>query len=73
MWYTPLGFLLTMILGFVISAGYKKFTKNSIIGPDPDLMTPFVAARMRKRREDLAETTTSQVFVLSTKEIVPTQ
>ncbi|XP_043283568.1 putative sodium-dependent multivitamin transporter [Venturia canescens] len=73
MWYTPIGFLCTIVLGFALSVLIRKLSKNTIVEPEPDLFTPIVAARMRRRREDLAKTTTSQVFVLSTKEIVPTQ
>ncbi|KAK2585882.1 hypothetical protein KPH14_010471 [Odynerus spinipes] len=62
-WYPAIGFNTTVTVGYLISLIVKKFTQDTR-EPDPNLFTPFVAARIRKRRQDAQRVTSSQMFVL---------
>ncbi|XP_076762932.1 putative sodium-dependent multivitamin transporter isoform X1 [Xylocopa sonorina] len=64
MWYNPLGLLITMVVGYVISLITNRIFRKDAREPDPSLFIPFLASRIRRRREDAAKTTSSQVFVL---------
>lgn len=73
MLYTPIGVLTTMVFGYIASIIVRCLSKNAIVEPDPDLFTPILAARIKRRRGDNGKTTASQVFVLSSKEFVPSE
>lgn len=53
MWYCPIGFVVTLVLGFFIS-----FVENMVSGrkeefKDPNLFFPMVAKRMRRKQREL--------------------
>ncbi|XP_011642331.1 putative sodium-dependent multivitamin transporter [Pogonomyrmex barbatus] len=51
MWYCPLGFLLTIITGWIVSWITNCFLKGDLIEIDPILFSPIVAGRIQKRKE----------------------
>ncbi|KAK2576668.1 hypothetical protein KPH14_005329 [Odynerus spinipes] len=51
MWYCPLGFLSTFLIGWIISWLTRIIFKEKEIALDPNLFTPIVASRIRKRLE----------------------
>ncbi|XP_047343864.1 putative sodium-dependent multivitamin transporter isoform X3 [Vespa velutina] len=62
-WYPVIGMLLTIIVGYLTSL----ITNNCISNTreyDPNLFTPFIAARIKKRRQNEQRVTSSQMFVL---------
>ncbi|XP_014607608.1 PREDICTED: putative sodium-dependent multivitamin transporter [Polistes canadensis] len=62
-WYPVIGFVMTVIIGYLSSLIINKFIKDRR-EPDPNLFTPFVAARIKRRRQDEQRVTSSQMFVL---------
>ncbi|XP_016841737.2 putative sodium-dependent multivitamin transporter [Nasonia vitripennis] len=64
MWYSPMGLTITIVVGYISSLIFRKFSSSTPIEPDPSLFTPLVARRIRRRRADAARTTSSQVFTL---------
>ncbi|XP_014469743.1 PREDICTED: putative sodium-dependent multivitamin transporter isoform X2 [Dinoponera quadriceps] len=55
MWYCPLGFVLTFVLGLIVSNLIHLFKKDQKDDLDPDLFFPIVARRIRYRqRTDIA-------------------
>lgn len=50
MWYSPLGFLITFILGLFVSNLSRLFTKDQSDELDPNLFFPLIARRIRYRR-----------------------
>ncbi|XP_050591200.1 putative sodium-dependent multivitamin transporter [Bombus affinis] len=67
MWYNPLGLTITLIVGYVTSLITNKIFYKNAREPEPNLFFPFLAARIRRRREDAQKTTNSQVFVLENR------
>lgn len=67
MWYNPLGLAITLIVGYVTSLITNKIFYKNAREPEPNLFFPFLAARIRRRREDTQKTTNSQVFVLENR------
>ncbi|XP_048505782.1 putative sodium-dependent multivitamin transporter isoform X2 [Athalia rosae] len=51
MWYCPLGFLTSTIFGLIASYLLRFIFKEETVELDPDLLVPFLASRLRKRRE----------------------
>ncbi|XP_023246810.1 putative sodium-dependent multivitamin transporter isoform X2 [Copidosoma floridanum] len=49
-WYSVIGFLITMALGYVISNLSRVALKIPHDEPDPQLFFPFIASRIKKRR-----------------------
>lgn len=64
MWYTPLGFTVTMIVGYLTSLATNRIFQKDTREPDPSLFIPYLASRIRRRRETAGKTTSSQVFML---------
>ncbi|KAL2717992.1 putative sodium-dependent multivitamin transporter, partial [Vespula squamosa] len=62
-WYSMIGSVLTIIIGFSISLIAKKFVDNTR-EHNPNLFVPFVAARIKRRRRKEEMVTSSQMFVL---------
>jgi len=55
MWYAPLGFLITFILGLFISGLFRLFIKDQNDKLDPNLFFPVIARRIYyRRRRDIA-------------------
>ncbi|XP_072762274.1 putative sodium-dependent multivitamin transporter [Anoplolepis gracilipes] len=50
MWYAPLGFLITFIVGLIISGLSRLFIKDQNDKLDPNLFFPVIARRIRYRR-----------------------
>lgn len=68
MWYPTIGLAVTLIVGTIVSVIAGKLCRGVVRESDPELFTPFLASRIRRRRAELGKTTSSQVFVLETKE-----
>lgn len=66
-WYNPLGFLITLIVGYVTSLITSRIFHKDAREPDPSLFVPFLASRIRRRRQNEGKTTNSQVFVLESR------
>ncbi|XP_029165798.1 putative sodium-dependent multivitamin transporter [Nylanderia fulva] len=64
LWYNPMGLIITLVVGYTASLAVQFIQRRSIIEHDPSLFMPFVAARIRRRRQDAQKTTNSQLFVL---------
>ncbi|KAL6429900.1 hypothetical protein ACFW04_007636 [Cataglyphis niger] len=65
LWYNPMGLIITLVVGYTASYIVRLIQRGRIIEHDPSLFVPFVAARIRRRRQDAQKTTNSQIFVLS--------
>lgn len=52
MWYSPLGFLITFILGLLVSNLSRVFIKNQNDELDANLFFPVIARRIRYRRHN---------------------
>lgn len=55
MWYCPLGFLVTVIVGCITSWIARRIFKEKLTEVDPSLLSPIMAERVRKRREKTSE------------------
>ncbi|XP_077271822.1 putative sodium-dependent multivitamin transporter [Temnothorax americanus] len=64
LWYNPIGLTITLIVGYVASIIVRLIQGGNDIEHDPSLFVPFLAARIRRRRQDAQKTTNSQLFVL---------
>ncbi|XP_058794304.1 putative sodium-dependent multivitamin transporter [Phymastichus coffea] len=64
MWYSPMGATITLVVGYLASLLFDKFSRERPIEPDPSLFTPMLAERIRRKRSDAAKTTSSQVLAL---------
>ncbi|XP_043283569.1 putative sodium-dependent multivitamin transporter [Venturia canescens] len=62
--YTPIGTLTTLIFGYVASIAVRCFSKTTS-EVDPDLLTPYLAARIRKKDSNGIETPSREDDVLS--------
>ncbi|XP_026675242.1 putative sodium-dependent multivitamin transporter isoform X4 [Ceratina calcarata] len=67
MWYTPLGLVITLLVGYVTSLVTNRILYKNARELNPSLFVPMLAARIRRRREDAAKTTSSQMFVLENR------
>ncbi|XP_035732267.1 putative sodium-dependent multivitamin transporter isoform X1 [Vespa mandarinia] len=63
-WYPVIGMLLTIIVGYLTSLITNNCIGNTRDCIDPNLFTPFIAARIKKRRQNEQRVTSSQMFVL---------
>lgn len=52
MWYCPLGFLTTFVIGLLLSFGFKRIFNEQKVEPDPNLYFPVIANRIRRRIEE---------------------
>ncbi|OXU26138.1 hypothetical protein TSAR_003324 [Trichomalopsis sarcophagae] len=70
-WYSAIGFVITMFIGIVISYLTRAMCKKEDDELDPDLFFPFIAKRMRKRMQFQAEMetnlTTNALYVFDSK------
>ncbi|KAG7188806.1 hypothetical protein KM043_008417 [Ampulex compressa] len=64
MWHNPMGCAITIMLGLLTSLIARKVLPRSRPQPDPELFVPFLASKIKRRRQDAEKTTSSQVFVL---------
>ncbi|XP_076678763.1 putative sodium-dependent multivitamin transporter [Andrena cerasifolii] len=64
MWYTPMGFTITMVVGYLTSLATNRIFQKDTREHDPSLFIPYLASRIRRRRETAEKTTSSQVFML---------
>ncbi|XP_076242296.1 putative sodium-dependent multivitamin transporter [Calliopsis andreniformis] len=64
MWYCPLGMVVTLVVGSLVSLATNRIFRKDTRELDPDLFIPMLAARIKRRRENVAKTTSSQVFML---------
>lgn len=49
LWYTPIGASMTVIIGVIASIIINKLSKTPRPDLEPNLFTPFVAARIKRR------------------------
>ncbi|XP_012541878.1 putative sodium-dependent multivitamin transporter [Monomorium pharaonis] len=69
LWYNPMGLTITLIVGYVASITVRLIQGGNNIEHDPSLFVPFLAARIRRRRQNAQKTTNSQIFVLEPSRI----
>lgn len=69
LWYNPMGLTITLVVGYTASFIVRLIQRRNIIEHDPSLFMPFVASRIRRRRQDEQKTTNSQLFVLESSHI----
>ncbi|XP_014206986.1 putative sodium-dependent multivitamin transporter [Copidosoma floridanum] len=55
MWYSAIGFIITMVIGYAVSHLSRIFNKKDADELDPDLFFPFVSRRIKRRRQHLTE------------------
>ncbi|XP_076388479.1 putative sodium-dependent multivitamin transporter isoform X1 [Megachile rotundata] len=67
MWYSPMGLGITLIVGYLTSLVARRICHRDSREPDPNLFTPLLASRIKRRREDAEKTRNSQVFVLESR------
>nr|XP_034178422.1 putative sodium-dependent multivitamin transporter [Osmia lignaria] len=67
MWYSPMGLTITLLVGYLTSLLAKRICQKDTREPDPNLFTPLLASRIKRRREDAEKTRSSQVFVLENR------
>ncbi|XP_015517323.1 putative sodium-dependent multivitamin transporter isoform X1 [Neodiprion pinetum] len=67
MWYAPLGLVVSVVVGLAVSSLVHLVRKKHLPELNPDLFTPLVAKRIRRRRVDVTKTTNSQIFTLQTQ------
>ncbi|KAF3425527.1 hypothetical protein E2986_05638 [Frieseomelitta varia] len=67
LWYNPLGLIITLIMGYLISLITNKILYKNARELEPSLFTPLLASRIRRRRQDADKTTSSQLFVLENR------
>ncbi|XP_076644471.1 putative sodium-dependent multivitamin transporter [Halictus rubicundus] len=65
--YLPLGTFITVVTGYVASLIVNKFFPKYSCIPDPDLLIPSLAAKVKRRRED-EKKATNQLFILQYRE-----
>nr|XP_033334141.1 putative sodium-dependent multivitamin transporter [Megalopta genalis] len=66
--YLPIGTMSTVLVGYTISLIINKFFPKYSREPDPDLLIPFLAKKIKRRKEDVSKTTNSQLFILQYRE-----
>jgi hypothetical protein len=49
MWYVVIGFLLTLLVGVIVSYIAKWYTKEAETVPNPDLFSPLVQGCIKQR------------------------
>ncbi|EFN75254.1 Putative sodium-dependent multivitamin transporter [Harpegnathos saltator] len=67
MWYNSIGFVITIVVGYVTSIVIRRIRPGNNIEHDPNLFVPFLASKIRRRRRDAEKTTGSQLFVLDAR------
>ncbi|CAK9812757.1 Putative sodium-dependent multivitamin transporter [Anthophora plagiata] len=67
MWYTPMGLTITLLVGYLTSLATRRIFHKDAREPDPNLFVPFLATRIRQRRQNAEKTTGSQMFVLENR------
>lgn len=55
MWYGPLGFVLTFIIGLSLSYCWKLLFKEPKVELDPNLFFPIIGNRIRRRHRNILE------------------
>ncbi|XP_046736676.1 putative sodium-dependent multivitamin transporter isoform X2 [Diprion similis] len=71
MWYSPLGLIVSVVVGLAVSSLVNLVRKKPLPELNPDLFTPLVARRIRRRRVDVTKTTNSQIFTLQMQKSEP--
>jgi len=69
LWYNPIGLTITLVVGYVASIIVRLIQGGNDIEHDPSLFVPFLAAGIRRRRQEAQKTTNSQLFVLEPSRI----
>ncbi|XP_067207599.1 putative sodium-dependent multivitamin transporter isoform X2 [Linepithema humile] len=64
LWYNLMGLIITLVIGYTTSFIVRRIQRKNIIEHDPSLFVPFLARRIRRRRQDAQKTANSQLFVL---------
>lgn len=70
MWYSIVGTTITMVLGIIISLIVRKIGRTPVRKVEPNLFTPFLANRIRRRMAAEEKVSNSQVFVLDVKDSI---
>lgn len=79
MWATPIGLFLTLLFGYIASSIVQKYSKTPAPKSDPRLFTPFIAARIKRKRQiqqqqqQQGNAIGSQIFVLDNKKTNPVE
>ena len=55
MWYCPLGFVLTFVIGLLLSYCWKLLFKEPKVELDPNLFFPIIGNRIRRRHRNILE------------------
>lgn len=55
MWYCPLGFVLTFVIGLLLSVCLNHMFKKPKVELDVNLFFPLVGERIRRKRERILE------------------
>ncbi|XP_029046788.2 putative sodium-dependent multivitamin transporter [Osmia bicornis bicornis] len=61
MWYCPLGFVLTFVIGLLLSVCINRMFKKPKVELDINLFFPLVGERIRRRRERILESSEDDV------------
>ncbi|KOC64350.1 Putative sodium-dependent multivitamin transporter [Habropoda laboriosa] len=61
MWYSPLGFVLTFVIGLLLSYCFKQIFQEEKVELDVNLYFPIVGERIRRRREQTTEINENEV------------
>ncbi|XP_012541877.2 putative sodium-dependent multivitamin transporter [Monomorium pharaonis] len=64
LWHNLMGMTITLVVGYVASIVVRLIRGGNNIEHDPSLFIPFLATRIKRRRQDAQKTTNSQLFVL---------
>ncbi|XP_046414082.1 putative sodium-dependent multivitamin transporter [Neodiprion fabricii] len=64
MWYAPMGFIVSMVIGLAVSNLIGLLSKNTPREIDPDLFTPLIAKRVRRRRVNVSKTSNIQISTI---------
>lgn len=61
MWYCPLGFVITFVIGLFLSFCLNRMLKKPKVELDLNLYFPLVAKRIRRKRREPSETSEKEV------------
>jgi len=62
-----MGLTITLTVGYLASLVARFIQRKNIVEHDPSLFVPFIARRIRQRRQNAEKTTNSQLFVLEAR------
>lgn len=62
MWYCPLGFLMTFIIGLFLSFCLKQMFKKQKIELDLNLFFPIIAKRIHRRQMQISDTNSNDIL-----------